>query len=307
MSVAFLCPGQGAQQVGMLHHLPDHPAVGATLQEASAILGYDVTDLDSEEQLLSTVAVQLATVIASVATARALSAEGFQPAMVGGLSVGAFSAAVIAGHLAFPDAVRLVRLRGELMQHAYPHGYGMGVITGLTETQVHRILASIHTETIPVYLANVNAPRQIAIAGANVAINQALEQARNAGAHLAEPLSITVPSHCPLMESVAQRLEHEIQRIALVPSPIRYISSGSARLLTLPKVIGSDLARNVAQPVHWYDTTTALYEYGARLFIELPPGSVLTAFANDAFPLARAIAVEQYQIMSLRVLLQQKQ
>lgn len=120
MSVAFLFPGQGAQQVGMLHQLPDHRAVASTLKEASTVLGQDVALLDNEQALHSTVAVQLALVIAGVATARALIAEGARPAMVAGLSVGAFSAAVIAGSLDFPPALHLVRLRGVLTDFVKP-------------------------------------------------------------------------------------------------------------------------------------------------------------------------------------------
>jgi malonate decarboxylase epsilon subunit len=306
MSVAFLFPGQGAQQVGMLHRLPDHRAVALTLKEASLAMGQDVALLDSEQALQSTVAVQLALTIAGVATARALIAEGACPAMVAGLSVGAFSAAVIAGSLDFPAALRLVRLRGVLMERAYPQGYGMGVIVGLTETEVNRLLKPIYTVPTPVFLANLNAPRQIVIAGTKQDIQQVLELALQAGAHKAEHLPVQVPSHCPLMEPVAERLEQEIQRISLTPSNVPYISSRSARVLSTPESIGQDLARNVAQLVRWYDATTALFELGARLFVELPPGRVLTDLATEAFPEARAIALSQSRLASVSVLIERE-
>lgn len=306
MSVAFLFPGQGSQQVGMLHRLPDHPTVASTLKEASTVLGQDVMQLDNEQALQSTVAVQLALVIAGVAAARALIAEGARPAMVTGLSIGAFSAAIIARSLDFPPALRLVHLRGVLMERAYPQGYGMGVIIGLTETAVNRLLKPIHTSTSPVFLVNVNAPRQIVIAGTEQAIQQALDQALQVGAHKAERLPVQVPSHCPLMEPVAERLEQEIQSVSLAPPNALYISSSSARTLSAPEVIGRDLARNVAQPVRWYDATTALFEFGARLFVELPPGCVLTNLATQAFSEARAIALAQSPLTSVSVLIQRE-
>ncbi|HEX4207034.1 MAG TPA: malonate decarboxylase subunit epsilon [Ktedonobacteraceae bacterium] len=306
MSVAFLFPGQGAQQVGMLHQLPAHPTVASTLKEASVVLGQDVSLLDNEQALHSTVSVQLALLIAGVATARALTAEGARPAMVAGLSVGAFSAAVIAGSLDFPPALRLVHLRGVLMERAYPRGYGMGVIVGLTEAEVNRLLKPIHTSATPVFLANLNAPRQIVIAGTEQAVQKALEQTLHAGAHKAERLPVQVPSHCPLMEPVTERLEQEIQSVSLAPPSVLYISSSSARALSAPEVIGKDLARNVAQLVRWYDATTALFELGTRLFVELPPGRVLTDLATEAFPKARAIALSSSSLNSVSTLIQRE-
>lgn len=96
------------------------------------------------------------------------------------------------------------------------------------------------------FLANVNAPRQIVMAGAEQAIQQALDQALQAGVHKAERLLVQVPSHCPLMEPVAERLEQEMQSVALAPSNVLYMSSGSARALSAPEVIAKDLAHNVA-------------------------------------------------------------
>lgn len=306
MSVAFLFPGQGAQHVGMLHQLPDHPTVAATLGEASDALKQDALLLDGEPALESTVATQLALLIAGVAVGRALAAEAAHPAMVAGLSVGAFSAAVIAGALDFSAAVRLVRLRGELMEQAYPQGYGMAAIIGLTESQVSDILKPIHTETSPVFLANINAPRQMVISGADLAVQQALEQALVLGAHHAERLPVRTPSHCPLMEPVAQQLAQAIQSVALSPATVPYVSNGSARALAAPAAIGEDLARNVAQLVRWYDATTTLFELGAQLFVELPPGHVLTDLATNAFPEARAIALATGRLDSVITLIKRE-
>ena len=116
MSSLLVFPGQGAQQPGMLARLPRE-----TLNEASDLLGEDVTRLDSAEALRSTRAVQLCLLIAGVAASRQLA---MTPDYVAGLSIGAYPAAVVAGALSFNDALHLVSLRGELMQQAYPQGYG---------------------------------------------------------------------------------------------------------------------------------------------------------------------------------------
>ena len=148
MTVLFTFPGQGAQKPGMLHTLPDHPETARTLAEATAALGRDVLALDDAAALRSTVAVQLVLLVAGVAFARVLAAEGAAPGMVAGLSIGAWPAAVVAGVLDFADAVRLVELRARLMEDAYPSGYGMtaiGVLYGygseaeLRESGAHHI------------------------------------------------------------------------------------------------------------------------------------------------------------------------
>ena len=140
MSIAYLFPGQGAQTAGFLRRLPKHPAVSATLDEAAAVLGIQVTSLDTATALASTVAVQLSLLIAGVAVTRALAYEGLKIDAAAGLSVGAFGAAVACGVLSFADALPLVKLRGECMEQAYPHGYGMAAITGLDEHQVAAIV-----------------------------------------------------------------------------------------------------------------------------------------------------------------------
>ena len=159
MSVLFTFPGQGAQKPGMLHALPAHAVVDGALTEASTVLGRDVLLLDTAAALRSTVAVQLCLLVAGVAAARYLAVLGAQPAMVAGLSIGAYPAAVTAGVLDFADAVRLVRQRAQSMERAYPSGYGMTAVTGLLEAQLAPLVAHVHSAALPVYIANLNGPR----------------------------------------------------------------------------------------------------------------------------------------------------
>jgi malonate decarboxylase epsilon subunit len=307
MSVAFLFPGQGSQRPAMLHALPDHAAVASTLDEASMILGQDAYSLDSAMALRSTVAVQLALLIAGIAVARALQAEGVMPNLVAGHSVGAFAAAVTAGALEFRDALSLVRLRGKRMQQAYPHGYGMGVIIGLDERRVAALIAQVNNPTRPVFLANFNAPRQQAIAGSDEGIDAVILLAHTAGARKAERLPVSVPSHCPLMASVAEQLSQTLAQISLHQPRIPYISNRRARILYEAEGIRADLAASIAQPVLWHDVTSILYERGVRLFVELPPNHILTDLAASAFPDARALAVENNRLDTIVTLIQREQ
>src|SRR5690349_406125 len=164
-----------------------------TLNEASDWLGEDVTQLDSAEALRSTRAVQLCLLIAGVAASRQLS---MAPDYVAGLSIGAYPAAVVAGALSFSDALMLVRLRGELMQQAYPQGYGMTAIICLDLSTVEGLLAQVHSVDKPVYLANINADNQVVIAGSDGAMAAVAQLARSRGARLAKRLAVSVPSHC---------------------------------------------------------------------------------------------------------------
>lgn len=279
MTVLFTFPGQGAQKPGMLHALPAHPATERTLAEATQALGRDVLALDAAEALRSTVAVQLSLLVAGVAMARVLAAHGAAPRMVAGLSIGAWPAAVIAGVLDISDAVRLVELRARLMEDAYPHGYGMTAIGGLTRRQLEPLLAQVHG---PAYLANLNAPRQLVVSGSAPALDAVAALALAHGATRAERLAVPVPSHSPLLDDQARTLACACDQVARKRPRITYISSSAARALFDADRIMADLAANMARPVLWADTLRHAWERGARTALEMPSGSVLTRLALEA-------------------------
>jgi malonate decarboxylase epsilon subunit len=291
MSVAFLFPGQGSQVPGMLHNLPDHAAIARTLDEVSESLRADVRGLDSAEALQSTVSVQLALLASGVAVARALFEEGIKPEAVAGLSVGAFAAAVAAGVLNLADGVRLVKERGEGMVELYPQGYGLAAIVGLTENQVSTLVKDAYAEQNPVYVGNINAPRQIVIAGSNEAMDKVLDAARKSGAREAVRLHVSEPSHCPLLEPVADALRKSLQATHLQKPKMVYVGNVTGRALRSAEAISEDLASNIAHGVRWYDATTVLEELGCRLFLEMPPGHVLSELGRKAFADVRTLAV----------------
>ncbi|CDY74932.1 Malonyl CoA acyl carrier protein transacylase [Caballeronia glathei] len=283
MSVLFTFPGQGAQRKGMLHGLPDHAEAARALEEASDALGRDVLTLDDAQSLRSTVAVQLCLLIAGVAQARVLRAHGCEPDLVTGLSIGAYPAAVTAGALAYADAVKLVELRGRLMERAYPRGYGMTAIVGLTQRALERLMSTVNSAATPVFLANLNAPTQMVIAGSEAAMQQVSALALEHGAQRCERLDVAVPSHCALLDAPAAELRDAFSRIAVRAPRIAYLSSSSARPLFDGAGIAADLAGNMAQQVRWHDTVRLAWERGARLAIEMPPAAVLTGLTSAIF------------------------
>jgi malonate decarboxylase epsilon subunit len=291
MSVAFLFPGQGSQVPGMLHALPDHPSIARTLDEVTEALGENVLQLDSPAALRSTVSVQLALLASGVAVARALVAEGVAPEAVAGMSAGAFAAAVVAGVLNLADGVRLLKLRAERMVELYPRGYGLAAIVGLREKQVSTLVEGACTEQNPVYVANINAPRQIVIAGSYEGMDKVLEAARKRGARKAVRLAVPEPSHCPLLQPVADTLAKSLQAIHLQKPKFIYVGNVTGRVLRSAEAISEDLASNIAHGVRWYDATTVLTELGCRLFLEMPPGHVLSQLGREAFLDVRTLAV----------------
>jgi malonate decarboxylase epsilon subunit len=291
----------------MLHDLPDRAAVVRTLDEVSGALGADVRGLDSAEALQSTVSVQLALLTSGVAVARALFEEGVKPEAVAGLSVGAFAAAVAAGVLDLGDGVRLVKERAEGMAKLYPRGYGLSAIIGLTETQVCTLVKNAYTEQNPVYVGNINAPRQIVIAGSYEGMDKVLDAARKSGARKAVRLHVSEPSHCPLLQPVAEALKKSLQAIHLQEPKMVYAGNVAGRALRSAEAISEDLATNIADGVRWYDATTVLRELGCHLFLEMSPGHTLSDLAQRNLSGVSSIPVEARVLPRVLRLAQQEE
>ncbi|MCC8404352.1 malonate decarboxylase subunit epsilon [Paraburkholderia sp. MMS20-SJTN17] len=289
--LALLYPGQGAQSEGFLHRLPLHHAVQDTLAEAADTLGIDVLRLDSPGALDSTVAVQLGLTIAGVAIARALADEGLAAQISAGLSVGAFAAAVDCGAVAFRDALQLVRRRAELMETAYPSGYGLAAVSGLSEQQVETLVArQAAQQRQRVYIGNVNAPRQIVVAGADDALDAFIEHALAAGARKATRLAVSVPSHCELLAHASDELLAYSRELPFERPRGIYIGNRGGRPLYTAEAIREDLATNMRYTVRWFDALTAMQEMGAHVLVEAPPGQVSTDIVREYFPEAIALA-----------------
>ena len=243
---------------------------------------------------------QLCLLIAGVAHARLLQ---HAPDYVAGLSIGAYPAAVIAGALDFNDAIKLVSLRGELMQNAYPQGYGMTALIGPELSTVESVLADIHSAETPVYLANINADNQTVIAGSNVAMQRVADRIKGNG--IAKRLAVSVPSHCALLEAPAQALARAF--VPLKAPRITYLSSTRARPIHHPEQLRDDLAFNMCRVVDWRGTVQSAYERGVRLQIELPPGAVLTGLSRRVFEQGTVIACEGARLDTLQALLQEEE
>jgi [acyl-carrier-protein] S-malonyltransferase len=285
MAFGFVFPGQGSQSVGMLAALAAaEPAVRATFDEASEVLGYDLWKLASEgpeAELNSTARTQPALLAAGVATWRAWRARGgATPAVVSGHSLGEFTALVVAGSIEFRAAIGLVRYRGEVMQEAVPAGTGaMAALLGLEDADVEAACREAAASGGPgtvVEAANFNSPGQVVIAGESAAVERAIALARTRGAKRAVMLPVSVPSHSSLMRGAGERLRGRLSATALKAPVIRYVSAVDAAPHTEPQEIRDLLVRQLSSPVRWSQTLRALSASGIEQIIECGPGRVLT-------------------------------
>lgn len=293
MKILFSFPGQGAQYTNMLHQLPKSEVTQQVLNLASDVLQEDILNLDSETALKNTRSVQLCILITGVIYANLLQQQGVEADYVSGLSIGAFPAAVFSGALDLSDAIKIVSLRGELMQHAYPQGYGLTSIQGLLEQQVCLIVEQVNSDQYPVYIANFNDEQQFVIAGSDQAMLKVAQLAKKMGARKVVKLAISVPSHCPLLTKTAHQLAQAMDNISIKIPRISYLSANNARIINQVEKLRDDLAYNMARSVYWHETMTAAYERGVRIAIEMPPGAVLTGLTKKVMDQGEVIALNQ--------------
>jgi [acyl-carrier-protein] S-malonyltransferase len=280
-TLAFVFPGQGSQSLGMLAELAaQHDSIRATFAEASDALGYDLwalTQQGPEESLNQTDKTQPAILTASIALWRLWQAEqGAKPAFVAGHSLGEYSALVAAGSLPFADAVKLVERRGQLMQQAVPAGQGgMAAILGLEDADVLAACAEAAQGDV-VSAVNFNAPGQVVIAGSAAAVERAIEACKARGAKRAMPLPVSVPSHCALMKSAAERFAESVAAVAWQAPSIPLVQNVSAAVVTDLATLERDLLAQLHSPVRWVESIVNLAGQGVTELVECGPGKVLS-------------------------------
>lgn len=282
MSSIWVFPGQGAQKPNMLHDLPQTTSVHQYFERASTILGQDVLLLDQQGAIQSTYAVQLCLYIAGVVSGHLLSEQQLKPDYVAGLSIGAWAAATVAEVLSFEDGLKLVARRATLMQDAYPTGYGMMALIGTDKSSVSEWVKEVQQYQPEVYVANINSANQIVISGADIAMQQVADIARQKGV-LGKKLNVAVPSHCELLKHQAEILDAEVKKVSTSSPKIRYLSGTTARLLVHQDQIIDDITFNMSRMIDWESTVQSAWERGVRLHIEAWPGTLLTGLAKKVF------------------------
>ena len=291
---AFLFAGQGAQKLGMARDLYDqYPIVKETYDQASRVLGYDLRDLidQDEEKLNQTRYTQPAILTTSVAIYRLLVEKGLQPDMVAGLSLGEYSALVAAGSLDFEDAVALIAKRGQFMETAAPAGTGKMVAVMNTDVALIEEACEKASDKGYVKPANYNTPAQIVIGGDVVAVDAAVDYLKEAGAKRLIPLNVSGPFHTALLQPASEKLALELETVDFQEFQIPLVGNTEAKVMEKEQ-IKSLLARQVMEPVRFYESIDTMKELGLTKVIEIGPGKVLSGFLKKIDKNIEVLAVE---------------
>lgn len=286
MKIAFVFPGQGSQYVGMGRALAEaFPVARQTLEEADEALGRKLTRLifdGPEEELRITWNTQPAILAVSIACLRAIrTVSEISVAAGAGHSLGEYSALVAADALDFKDAVRIVEQRGRFMQEAVPLGTGgMAAVLGLDGPAVARICAEVSQGGEIVELANDNSPGQSVISGHVEAVEEAGRRAKEAGARRVVPLAVSAPFHSSLMAPAAERLRGVLDGTSFSEPRFPVVANVDARAYRVADDIPDGLVRQMSHPVRWQDCVKALGEMGAKRYVEVGPGKVLTGLVR---------------------------
>jgi [acyl-carrier-protein] S-malonyltransferase len=297
MTVALVFPGQGAQHIGMGYDLYNASAAArAVFDQADETLGFALSRLcftGPEAALTATENAQPALLATSMALLAALREAGHHvaPALLAGHSLGEYSALVAAGALDLPTALRLVRLRGELMAAA--HQGGMAAIVGLGEEALEAACRAASSAGAPVVIANYNAPGQLVISGASAAVERAGTLAKERGAKRVLPLKVSAAFHSPLMRAAADGLAVAVAQAAVADAGVPVIANVIAEPIADAQAIRAELVTQVIAPVRWIASIRYAVAAGVDTFVEVGAGSVLTGLIKRIAPAARLVNVAE--------------
>lgn len=291
---AFVFPGQGVQHPGMGGDLFGYATVCRTFEEAADTLGYDVSVLCREEgadKLSETCWVQPGLFTLEVAIARLVMEEtGVRPAMAAGLSLGEYAALTIAGAFDFADAVKLVALRGELMEQAGKGKGTMAAVLGLDRDTVERAVETGRTAG-PVWVCNVNAPGQLVISGSCEGVKAAAAAAKELGARRVMPLNVAGPFHTPFLQAAADALYEALTGVEIKPCAILVYANVTGNPHGNPDAIRKALSQHVTHPVLWVDAVEAMAASGCSRWWEIGPGRTVGGLIQKIIGEAETYAI----------------
>ena len=277
MKNAFLFPGQGSQFVGMAADLYKKYAQAKDLfNEADEIMGMSLSEIafnGPEDKLRQTQYTQPAIFVHSVIAYEITKDAGLIPDAVAGHSLGEYSALVSAGGLEFEDAMALVKLRGELMQHAGEIQPGtMAAVIGIENSLVNEVCEKVDGVVVP---ANYNCPGQLVISGSVEAVHEAMQKMKEAGARIVKELVVSGAFHSPLMKEAIKGLEEALMKAPIKDTQIPIYQNVDAKPETKADIIREKLLSQLTSPVNWHGIIENMLSDQIDSFYEIGPGNVL--------------------------------
>ena len=276
--IAFMFPGQGAQNAGMGKDFYEQSETARkVIDKATELLDIDMKALCFEEndKLDQTEYTQAALVTVCLAMEHVLRERGLKADVTAGLSLGEYCAIASAGGMTTEDAITTVRKRGILMQNAVPGGKGsMAAVLGLTGEAIEKVVDEIDGVTI----ANYNCPGQIVITGWKESVEKASEALKEAGAKRVLPLNVSGPFHSPMLEEAGKELGQVLENVELSPLEIPYVTNVTAEYVTDISETKALLAQQVASSVRWQQSVENMIADGVDTFVEIGPGRTLAGF-----------------------------
>jgi len=291
MKIAFLYPGQGSQKNGMMQDFYENNEKAKELFDtASKISGYDIPDLcfHEKEELNQTKYTQVCLTTACMAATEVLKEEGITPDATCGLSLGEYTALVASGAMRFDEAVKLVTIRGKIMEEAAPDIGGMSAVIGMDEKALREAIDGIDG----VYVANFNCPGQIVITGYKEAVAEAGEVLKEKGAKRVIPLKCSGPFHSPIMENAGHELRNYIDEVHLEKLTVPYAANLTGGIVTDEKEIPDLLEKQVSGSVRMQQDIEALAKAGIDTFIEIGPGKTMSGFVKKTLEDVNILNVE---------------
>ena len=293
---AFLFPGQGSQSVGMGKELAKNfPTARQTFEEGDEILSFSLSSLawEGPEAILNdTIKTQPALMVHSIASLRVLNElhPQLKPVFTAGHSMGELSALVAAGSLPFPEALRLVRTRGELMKRAgVVSPGGMAAIIGMDIPTLEEVCKNASLPDEVVQVANDNSPGQVVISGASPALQRALKLAQEAGARRAILLAVSIAAHSPLMINAQEDFNQAVAAAPICDPTIPLIGNVTAQPLEDSVAVRSDLRLQLTSRVRWVESIRYMVSQGCQNFFEIGSGSVLSGLVKRIEPQAQTL------------------
>lgn len=274
----------------------------ALIDQVKILTGVELTDDVTAYQ--DSIQIQLGILILQLFNVRQLKKIHQRPDAVAGHSLGIFAAAVAADVISEADAIKIVYIRSKKMQESYPTGYGMGAIVGLTRKEVSALVDQVNIAEAPVFTSNQNSELQTVISGSITSIKKVLNLAKKHSSQKTVLLKVPVPSHSPLMQSVADILETELSKLSLHDPSCTYLTNYNGHAVRRVDGVKYDMINNLVHPVYWDTMMNVAQELGVDTSIELQPGQTFTKLVKSKFPDFRTITMDNMNLDDIEFLLE---